>query len=404
MWIPGLLAVSLLPGPAAQETGQPARAASELARLPLRSELDLILVEARIGESEPLTFALDTGAPGIAVDSGVAERLGLPMGRPQKRPKSNRNELTYRYASSVSFRLADHEVTYSRVFVAPCEDMSKVMIGTPTHGILGHRFFARHVVEVDYERRELVLHDPRTYRYEGDGTALPLDFSAHASGLPYMSLTIESSAGQAGELKMLLDSGGSLMGTLGFGLRSTVDAFVPDDAPRVPMLGATGLADDPEEITHAVFVTRLHRVRIGPYAIDRPTVGCDATTHVGHDLFGAELLRRFHVVFDYERSRLILEPNAVYPEPPYADRSGMVLVASEDDLAVRRVMFVTPYGPASEAGLEAGDEILTIDDRPAGARSLHATRLLFCQLGEFRLVVRRGEKTWTTVLRTSDLL
>jgi len=135
-----------------------------------------------------------------------------------------------------------------------------------------------------------------------------------------------------------------------------------------------------------------------------PTVGCDATTHVGHDLFGAEFLSRFHVVFDYKGSRLILEPNAAFAEPPLADRSGMLLVTSHDDLSVRRITFVSPNGPAPEAGLMQDDELLEIDGQPADAQSLHATRSLFCELGEFWLKVRRGDEVLTIDLRTRDLL
>jgi len=383
----------------------PSQAAdSELARLAFRSEASLIFAEVTIGDSEPLSFLLDTGATNVVIDEELARRLELPRGSARNRPAGDRAELDYHIIPKVEFRIGDHEVTLPSVVTAPFEDAARLMIGRTVHGILGASFFRRHVVEVDYEQGELVLHDPKTYRYAGDGAILPLDFSHDASKLPYATLRIETTPGEVHELAMPVDSGGSLLSTLGFATKESIRALVPEGAPRMESVGATGLANDPEKITHEVFVTRLHRVHVGPHVIERPTVGCNPARHVGHDLFGAELLRRFDVVFDYSRARMILEPNGAFDTPPLADRSALMLVAAADDVDLRRVLFVSPGSPADEAGLEAGDELVTIDARPANARSLSATRLLFFEIAERELEVRRGEEVFTTTLRARELL
>ena len=170
------------------------------------------------------------------------------------------------------------------------------------------------------------------------------------------------------------------------------------------MQGATGLANDATATMHELFATRVHRVHFGPYAIDRPTTSCKPHNYTGLDLFGAEVLRRFHVVFDYERERILLDPNTAFPAPTRADRGGMFLIASQTDASVRQVRFVTPGGPAEEAGIEAGDVLLSIDGEPADARSLHATRLLFFERGSFELVFERDGEERAVTLVTRDLL
>ena len=168
-------------------------------------------------------------------------------------------------------------------------------------------------------------------------------------------------------------------------------------------MGATGLAESAKEMIRSSWGTRLHRFTIGPYALERPTVSCGG--RLGFALFGAEVLHRFDVVFDYRRDRLILEPNELYDAPQRSDASGMTLVADEDDLGARRVAFVSPGTPAAEAGIEVDDLLLAIDGEPADSRELHATRELFYRPGSsFELQLRRNGETFKVTLHCRELL
>ena len=60
-----------------------------------------------------------------------------------------------------------------------------------------------------------------------------------------------------------------------------------------------------------------------------------------------------------------------------SDNSGMMIVAADHDLGMRRIQFVTPKSPAAEAGLKSGDQLVRINGSPADAQGLHATRELF---------------------------
>ena len=198
--------------------------------------------------------------------------------------------------------------------------------------------------------------------------------------------------------------GGGILGTLDLSERATAEAVIPADAPRIPMLSATGLADTPEETMHTGFVTRMHRFHLGPHAIDQPTVSSNPRAGGGVNLFGAYVLGRFHVVLDYERDRLILEPNARFGTPQRTDASGMLLICDEEDASIRRVAFVVPGGPADRAGIRRGDELLEIDGEPATSRGLHATRELFLKSGTYELLMRRGSETTKAILDAQELI
>ena len=399
------LALTVCPAPfRAQDAGP-----SVLARVPFDTEGGLMFVDVEVAgdadEMERLRFLIDSGASGTVIEHQVADRLGLVMGAEHGRsPGSQRAEVTFRPIPRVEFRIGGHRFTSTSVIAAPIENVVRLLMGRAVHGILGHDFLVAHTLEVDHERHTLVLHDPRTYEYTGAGTALPITFRPDHANLPFTAVTIETETGDEVAVDMLVDSGGSLLATMGLSTPAIIDAVVPAGAPRLPVQGATGLANDAEGTMHRNFATRLRGARLGPFRLERPVTSLKLTGNEDLNLFGAALLRRFHVVFDYRRARLILEPNARFPEPVPVDRSGLFLVASEEDVSVRRVYFVSPGSPADEAGLRSDDLLLEIDGRAADAQSLHATRELFFERGTFALRVRRGDEVLDVSLATRDLL
>ena len=384
------------------QAGSEPPATSELVRVPFNKDMGLILLDLQVGEGDPLTFVLDSGASGTVIDWSVAEERGLRGRKRYRGETDNRGELDYEVLRSVSFHVGDYGFEQRQVIAAPVRDSASVLIGREVYGILGHTFLTNHVVEVDYELGELVVHDPKQYTYEGKGSALPIEFDASFANLPFTKVSVEWETGEEHAFDALVDSAGSVLGILAISEPSTTKRAIPASAVRVPTLGATGLANTPEGTMHESFATRLHRMHLGPFVIEQPTVGCTPKPS-GINLFGAELLRRFHVVFDYRRKRLLLEPNASFNDPKRADCSGMMLVASKDDLSVRKIAFVSPGGPAEEAGIQKNDVILEINGKPAGAQLLHATRRLFFEQGEYRLKIQRKDEVVEKTLHTRQL-
>jgi membrane-associated protease RseP (regulator of RpoE activity) len=79
---------------------------------------------------------------------------------------------------------------------------------------------------------------------------------------------------------------------------------------------------------------------------------------------GAGVLKRFNLVFDYGRQLIYFERNANDALPDVFDRSGMWINLTEGGKSFD-VVDVMAGGPADQAGLEPGDQIVTVD----GARA-----------------------------------
>jgi C-terminal processing protease CtpA/Prc len=123
----------------------------------------------------------------------------------------------------------------------------------------------------------------------------------------------------------------------------------------------------------------------------------------GVPLIGGEVLRRFTIVFEFQHQRMFLEPNRHFSEPITEDRSGLVL-----RWAAERSAFlahdVSPDSPASQAGLQKGDQVIAIDGCPATAFRLdRVQRLLRQDNKSVTFTVRRQGSEIPVRLKTRSL-
>lgn len=117
------------------------------------------------------------------------------------------------------------------------------------------------------------------------------------------------------------------------------------------------------------------------------------------------MLRRFRVVFDYARRRLILEPGPGLLDRDENDMSGMSLVADGPDLKRVRVFSIAPNTPAARSKLKEGDLILTVDGRAIEQWNLdHLAKRFKQEGGSCDLIIRRDDKVRGVRLRFSRLI
>jgi C-terminal processing protease CtpA/Prc len=76
---------------------------------------------------------------------------------------------------------------------------------------------------------------------------------------------------------------------------------------------------------------------------------------------GADVLKRFTVVFDYHRGEMILRPNSFFKDDFTYNLSGIDLTTPFPDIPIYQVTKIRRGSPAWIAGLEVGDQIVTIN-------------------------------------------
>jgi predicted aspartyl protease len=168
-------------------------------------------------------------------------------------------------------------------------------------GILGSGLFRRFVVEIDSQRREVRLHEPRSFHYTGQGEVLPLTFSGDT---PVVEATLRLPDDTESKGRFEVDTGCDSALCLG-------KHFV--EAHRLSPTNSAGAGGNRFGVggSTRTHVTHLPRIQLGQLSVLHPSANLFLEgspvdpPYAGH--IGWELLQRFRVIFDYPGKRLILE-------------------------------------------------------------------------------------------------
>lgn len=118
---------------------------------------------------------------------------------------------------------------------------------------------------------------------------------------------------------------------------------------------------------------------------------------------GTEILRRFIVTLDVPANKLFIRPDADFSEPMVFDRAGVSVLPHDDGW---RAEFVIPGGPADQAGIAAGDLVISLNGKPPAA--LGPDGLRDFELGPvgsvFQVVFEHNGTRYTKSLVLRDIL
>jgi hypothetical protein len=283
------------------------------ARIPLDIDNNLIRMKVRVNNSRPLTLIFDTGATVNALHPKVISELGLKTGEAVEGTGTGgriHGNLAGKATISVDGVVVPDQLIVSLPFEAPS--------GFEFDGVIGYDFIKAFVVEIDYPNKIMTLYDPASYVYRGRGSVVPLDLKNRRTP--------------------------QLKGTFIFGKKPPVVARLGLDTGEdsafslnTPFVERQRLLET-QKNTDASFsrgaggiqqraVAKAQRVSIGiysfknvPVAFAQEKVGAGADTKED-GIIGGEVLRRFRVIIDYSRNRMILEPNKSLNEPIEIDDS-----------------------------------------------------------------------------------
>ncbi|MGF7218007.1 hypothetical protein GGR92_004184 [Spirosoma lacussanchae] len=334
-------------------------------RIPFQLHSNLIIVPVRINESDTLQFILDTGVSNtIVTDPSAFKRQPLRLARKIKLSGAGEGgNLTASVAIDNSLVLGGLRATHHNIVMLD-EDILKLSeyVGTPVHGIFGYEIFANFVVNIDFQRREIMLISPKKYRYKKrKGDRYPIiiqDTKAYTDALSVydgqksmpLRVVLDTGAGHA----LLLDRS-----------RSTAMMPLPEKSIRAQLgRGLNGVINGS--------MGRIQKVKFGRYELDNILASFPDSTAFGMKLIdmperqgnvGCELLRRFNVTFNYPDRYVVLKPiKRAMREGFEHDMSGMELRAKGDRFRNYYVDKVIEGSPADLAGLQEGDEVLFVNN------------------------------------------
>lgn len=381
----------------------PAKAASSVrATIPFELNNRHIMVKAKVN-GQPITFVLDTGDQVAIVDLDLARRMNLSLSGEVRVGGAGAAISTGALVQNATFTIDGLEGFSQPVRMAvPLGKVLSPRAGRAFEGIIGQEFIQQFVVEIDYQAQILRLHDKEKFVYNGAGESIPIKFMHGHPILEAEVTPVGSTAPLKG--KFVLDTGAGLALAL-------YSPFVSEHGllgPETKTIRSLGGAGAGGETTGRI--GRVTELKIGNYTIKSPITmfsqdkaGAFASNQLAGNI-GARVVNKFRLFLDYDRKRIIFEPNSTFAAPYDHAQSGMSVVAEGSDYRVFRIRAVLENSPASEAGLLKDDIITGVNNQAATELTLSKLNELFERPVPYKLTIRRGEQTLQLTLTPRRLL
>lgn len=349
--------------------------------IPFTLESDHIVFKVRLNGHEPIGFLLDTGADENVINTPRLAEFGLKTyGSTESTGGGGSAE--YDYASGATFTLPGISLRDQHVAAIDQTGLERAL-GIPLGGLLGYDFISRFVVEIDYEKKLLTLHDPKTWSYAGAGYAVPITFDG---GIPFSDgmISVGPKTGIPGYFAIDFGAAETMTLTSPFVKANDLVNLARTNA-FVNRLG--GLEN--QFFSQNNVRGHIDRLAIGnlieqsiPVNLSVNVRGAYASANFSGTI-GQSIFRRYHVFLDYARNRVIFEPTAE-TKTPFLERKtyGLTILASGADLHTYTVTGVRPGSQAEKDGFRLSDTVLELNHRPSAQFTLSELRNTLTREGE----------------------
>jgi len=364
--------------------------------LPFKFLNNLVIIPVTVN-GEKLSFILDTGvSTSIIFNLNLIDSIELKNAKKVRlRGLGEGNYIEALQSENNKMEIGDLQTSEHTVFLILDKgyDLSSKM-GFDIHGIIGGDLLKDFIVSVNYTSKKLVFYNPKYYKYKkcNKCQTLPLEFNLNK---PYIMTRVTNKQGSF-FTKLLIDSGGSDALWLFLNTNKKINLPVKffDD-----YLG--------QGLNGSIYGkrARIKKLEIGHFSFDNLTVAYpDSTSIVMASRFkdrngtlGAEILKRFHIIYDYPNQKITLRKNNRYFKNKFNyNLSGIELsqagksfikVQKETPILVQesptelkigvqynyiyslkptyRISEIRKNSPAQLAGLRKGDILLEINHKPA---------------------------------------
>jgi len=363
-----------------------------------------IVLKAKVNNSRPLSFVLDTGATPAIIRLDRAKELDLQLhGKVGTGGAGAGAERRFgAFVRDATFTIPELAGFSQPVTVAlPLMNLAP-SFGQEIDGIIGTEFIKSFVVELDYDARLINLHDKDKFTYSGKGESVPIRFNS--DGHPTIEAEVTPLGSNPIKGDFMLDTGAGQALTLCSPI-VTKHHLLNQNLKTIKVIGAAGAGG---EISGQI--SRVSELKIGSFQIKSPITmfsedkaGAFANpAFVGN--IGGQIASRFRMFLDYTNHRIIFEPSATFAKPFDRAFSGLALRAEGMDYRTFRVKQVLENSPASEAGFEKDDVIVAIDGTPAAEFTLTRLQQMFERPNSYKLTVNRGKQSLQMTLTPRRLV
>ncbi len=332
--------------------------------IPIKVRNNLAVMPVTINDIGPFYFILDTGVKTtILTEPLVMDLLGLDI---------EQTILLYGLGGSgIVEALLAKNVTigtpgitgHNKNLIIIPEDLLTFseVFGFPVYGIIGYDFFKNFPMRISYSNEYIRVYNHHDYRIRRRSHIIPIDL---VDGKPYVKASIVGSgSGSAADTittHLLLDMGAShplyLHKNYAGLSENTISGFLGKGISGY-LMGQIG---------------RVDKLIIGDTYISSPLVSYPDVEFLriqGQEIdwegiIGGEIIKRYEVVLDYPREKVVLRPGRDHGNPFNTSLSGLEVVARGENHQKFIIHYVRPGSTGYESGIWAGDRIMAINKEP----------------------------------------
>ncbi len=370
-------------------------------KIPIRVSQNLVVVPLSINDSPPLNFILDTGIrTTILTEPLMTQMLDLDY-----------NERIYIFglggegileavrSKNVTFQMRGVTAQNMELIILPEGILSfSELLGFPVYGIIGYDFFKNFPVGLNHYTQTMTIYRDQNYRISRRSKVIPIQIKNQK---PYAQATLVGHNEDTISTNLLIDLGASHAAYVNnqyLGLSDyTIESFLGEGLSG-SLMGRMGRIDEliiGDKISiEDVIVAYPNREFVTFFDQEIEWEG----------IIGSEILKRFDIIFDYQAEQMVMRKNFKFRQAFTPNMSGLEIIATGTRYNEFIVHSVRPGSAGYEAGIMAGDRILSINHH-----SYHQIKLdkIFNLLSEkagrrISMLLMRGDETFRTEFRLRE--
>lgn len=263
-------------------------------------------------------------------------------------------------------------------------------LGTKIHGLIGYDIFSRFIVKVNYYHEKVIIFQPDEFKPKRNYFELDLDIK---ESKPMVKLELELNNQKSFNSKLLVDTGASHAIVLN--QQSSAEIDIPDKHIAASL--GWGLAGEIKGYLGRIDCIDFGEKKLGGVITSFPIADeNDESQYDRHGSVGGELLKKFHVIFDFPNSNLYLKANRSFKYPFEYNMSGLEFLAQGKDLDRFVISRIRKNAAADNVGFEPGDIVVSLNN--IRSEKLDLTKI-YTQLND-----KEGKKINLTVYRDGQYI